>query len=362
MKIAYISDVIYPYVKGGAEKRIYEMGTRLASHDEIHVFGVKWWTGPSDIELDGINIHGICKPSPLYAGSRRSIIEALRFAVSLRPILRYDFDIIDCNQFPYVHCMPARMIARLKDVPFVITWHEWWGRYWREYLGTAGVVGELVEQATIKLADHIIAVSDITQKNLQQHVHNVSLVPNGVDTSYIDSVPPAQCDVDALFVGRLIPEKHVDTLIHAIPADLKLCVVGEGPEKEKLVQLADDLDKWVTFTSSLPYKEVISVMKAAKSLVLPSSREGFGMVALEALACGTPVITSNVRENAAAALIDQGENGLAVEIAPDRIRSALHEIDKNKMSRAARTRAAYFDWTRLSQKLRLLYRSLLQNT
>ncbi|MGZ4907445.1 MAG: glycosyltransferase family 4 protein [Halobacteriota archaeon] len=362
MKIAYISDVVYPFVKGGAEKRIYEMGKRLASQDEVHVFGVKWWEGASDIELDGITIHGVCKPSRLYTGSRRSIKEALRFAASLRPVLKYDFDIIDCNQFPYLHCFPARVISRLRNVCFVITWHEWWGRYWYEYIGAAGLIGEFIERATAHMADQIIAVSRDTAESVRRHAVNVSLVPNGVDTGYIDSVPPAQCDIDALFVGRLIPEKHVDMLIRAAPAGLKLCVIGEGPEKRSLMQLAHQQHKRVTFASSLPYKDLIGVMKAANSLVLPSSREGFGIVALEALACGTPVITSNVRENAAAALIDPGETGFVVEIAPNQIRSALLEVDKNKMGRAARTQAAQFDWTPLSEKLRSEYRSLIRNT
>ncbi len=362
MKIAYISDVVYPFVNGGAEKRIYEMGTRLAIQDEVHVFGVKWWKGARDIELDGITIHGTCKPSDLYVGGRRSFKEALRFAASLRPVLKYDFDVIDCNQFPYLHCFPTRLISRSMGVGLVITWHEWWGRYWREYIGAAGILGELVERATVHLADLIIAVSNSTAESLHRHAHNVSLVPNGVDTSYIESVPPAQCHVDVLFVGRLIPEKHVDALIKALPDDFKLCIIGEGPEKKALMQLAHQQRKDVTFGSSLPYEDLIGIMKATQSLVLPSSREGFGIVALEALACGTPVITSSARENAAAALIHHGENGFVVETTPDHIRSALREVNKDRMGRAAKNQAAQFDWTSLSKKLRYEYQSVTGST
>ncbi len=361
MKIAYISDVVYPFVKGGAEKRIYEMGKRLAAQDEVHIFGAKWWKGERDIELDGLKIHGICKPSSLYSGNRRSFTEALRFAASLQPLLKYDFDIVDCNQFPYLHCAPARVLSWLKSVCFIITWHEWWGRYWFEYIGAAGLLGAFVERATVHMADHIIAVSINTEKSLRQYAACVSLVPNGVDTHYIDSVPPAQYDIDALFVGRLIPEKHVDALIRAVPDDLKLCIIGDGPQKQPLMSLAHKLHKQVTFTTSLPYEGLIGVMKAAKALVLPSSREGFGIVALEALACGTPVITSDAQENAATALITPGENGFIVKIDPSQIRSALLEVDRDKMERAARAQAARYDWDPLSEQLRREYQSFINN-
>jgi glycosyltransferase involved in cell wall biosynthesis len=99
-------------------------------------------------------------------------------------------------------------------------------------------------------------------------------------------------------------------------------------------------------------------MKASNSLVLPSSREGFGIVALEALACGTPVITSNVQQNAARALITPGENGFLVAPTIGEIRSALSAIDKQQMHRAAKASAASFDWNTLCKTLYDVYRSV----
>jgi glycosyltransferase involved in cell wall biosynthesis len=358
MNIGYVSDVVYPFVKGGAEKRIYEMAKRLATNDDVHIFGVKWWKGKNDIELGGIHLHGVCKPLSLYAGERRSFREAARFAGSLRPIFKQDLDIIDCNQFPYLHCFPSRLISQLKSIPLVITWHEFWGDYWYEYLGKLGSFGKLTERAALMIADEVVAVSTTTKELLEHFRKSVSLVPNGVDISLIDSIAPAEISVDALFVGRLIPEKNVELLVRAMPPSKTLCIVGEGPEKARLVQLSKELSTNVRFRSELPYEDLIGVMKAANSLVLPSSREGFGIVALEALACGTPVITSNVRKNAARGLITHGENGFVVDLTEDQLRSALLEVDKKRMQRAAKAGAASFDWNLLCTELRKLYESL----
>ena len=358
MNIGYISDVVYPFVKGGAEKRIYEMAKRLAVSDEVHIFGVKWWRGKSDIELNGIHVHGVCKPLSLYAGDRRSFREAARFAGSLGPIFKRDLDIFDCSQFPYLHCFPSRLISQLKSIPLVITWHEFWGDDWYQYLGKLGLFGKLTERATLAIADEVIAVSMTTKELISQFRKGVSVVPNGIDICLIDSIAPAESSVDALFVGRLIPEKNVELLMRAMPPSKTLCIIGDGPEKAKLVQLSRELNTNVRFRSELPYEDLIGVMKAANSLVLPSSREGFGIVALEALACGTPVITSNVRKNAARELITHGENGFVVDLTEYQLRAALFKVDKKRMQGAAKAGAAFFDWDLLSAELRKLYGSL----
>lgn len=63
MKIAYIHDVIYPYVKGGAEKRVWEMARRLADRGhEVHIFGMKYWSGDDVMEREDVHLHGVCGP------------------------------------------------------------------------------------------------------------------------------------------------------------------------------------------------------------------------------------------------------------------------------------------------------------
>ena len=74
MKIAYVYDAVYPWVKGGAEKRIYELSRRLAKRGhEVHCYGMKWWPGEDEILKDNVHLHGICPPMPLYSNGKRSI-------------------------------------------------------------------------------------------------------------------------------------------------------------------------------------------------------------------------------------------------------------------------------------------------
>ncbi|MDD3551836.1 MAG: glycosyltransferase, partial [Methanothrix sp.] len=77
MEIAYVYDAVYPWVKGGAEKRIYELSRRLAARGHVvHCYGMKWWQGEDEIEREGVRFHGICEPRPLYVNGKRSIGEA----------------------------------------------------------------------------------------------------------------------------------------------------------------------------------------------------------------------------------------------------------------------------------------------
>ena len=168
MKIAFVYDAVYPWVKGGAEKRIYELGKRLVEQgNEVHVFGVKWWKGRDIMEREGVVLHGVCGPMELYVNGKRSISEALIFSIKLLPhLLGEKFDIIDVSAFPYFPCFTAKFVSGFRKTPVVITWHEVWDNYWYEYMGWCGSLGKIVERFISKLTDNTIAVSGMTKKNL----------------------------------------------------------------------------------------------------------------------------------------------------------------------------------------------------
>ena len=319
LKIAFVYDVVYPWVKGGVERRIYELAKRLARDHEVHVYGYKHWEGKNEIERDGIHYHGLVPaPERLYLLGKRNPLPMLRLASRLRRRIgefrRYD--IVDVQNLFYPGALVLKTLSST-----VITWHEFWGPYWWRYLGPGGLPGWLSERALFT-AEHHISVSwktkhDLLRAGLRKPV---PVVPNGVDVEFIQAIPPDELESDVIFVGRLIPEKGVDLLLRALAEvkreipDVRAVIIGDGPERKRLEHMARNLglEKNVLFTGFLPYKRVIALMKASKVFVLPSRREGFGMVALEAMACGLPVVTLNAPMNAARFLVENEKNGFVV--------------------------------------------------
>lgn len=370
MQIAYVYDAVYPYVTGGVEKRVREVSTRLAARGhEVHLYGMKFWDGPGTVEEDGVVLHGVCAPMPLYAGGRRSVVQAMRFGQAvLLPLCASGADIIDCQNFPYFSCIPARVAASAGKIPLVITWHEVWGEYWREYLGRKGVVGKAVERFVATLPDRHVAVSPSTASALATLGvrEGVDIVPNGIDLARIAAVPPSAETTDVVFVGRLIREKHADLLVDALALvrdevpDLGAVIVGDGPERAAVERRAHDLglDRAVTFAGVLPdHASVIAAMKASKVFVLPSTREGFGIAALEALACGLPVVTVDHPANAVCDLVKDGVNGFCCGLSADEIaRAVVTACDEGvRMRQACTATAGRYGWERVAAEVEAVY-------
>ncbi len=386
MRIAFVYDAVYPWVKGGAEMRIHELGMRLAAQGhEVHLFGIKWWEGKDIIEYEGMTLHGVCGKRELYAGGKRSISEAIVFSVKLFPRLREEkFDLIDASVFPYFSCFTIKAISVLKRTPAVFTWHEVWDGYWYEYLGRwKGVFGQTVEKAVAKISDNNIAVSDWTKKRLETlgvPGEEITVVPNGIDLKRISEIEPeggrnaaetGRKIYDIIFAGRLIKEKNVDSLVRAVTflksdfPGIRCCIVGDGPEREALVKLADELGVRgnVDFAGFQKYEALIAKIKASKVLVLPSSREGFGMVVIEAFACGVPVVTVRERYNAAQGLVEDGVNGFVVELGERELAEGVRRVLQNgncykEMATSAVKRAEKYEWDTIFVRLLSAYEGI----
>jgi glycosyltransferase involved in cell wall biosynthesis len=372
MRIAYVYDAVYPYIKGGAEKRIHEVGKRLAArgHD-VHWFGVKWWDGGDVIQRDGIWLHGVCESKGLYtAEGRRSIGEAMRFAASIHgPLSREDFDVIDAANFPYLPAFTCKFNARMKMTPLVITWHEVWADYWHEYLGTVkGFAGKIIEKMVARMPDRHISVSQGTKRELRAlgvGEEKITVVPNGIDFESIQGIPPSEVGCNVLFAGRLISDKNVDVLIMAIERirrrlpDIKCKIIGDGPERERLVDLANSLGlkRNVEFIDFMGYENFIAQLKSTEVFVLPSTREGFGIVLLEAMASRVPVIAVESGMSAASEIINR-ENGVLCRL--DELEENMMRVLMDEELRAGLAKSGYeyskgLDWNIIADRVLEVY-------
>ncbi len=226
--------------------------------------------------------------------------------------------------------------------------------------------------------DEIITVSDQTKNALTQNYNvkpeKVNVVYGGVDPSYIDSIDTnGKYKNSIIFVGRLAPHKHVDDLINVLKLlkehfkDIHLKIIGKGIEKNNLIKLVNDLNlnDHIDFLSDLEYSEVIREMKKSNILVLPSTREGFGMVLAEANACNIPVVA--YKSGGVVEVIEDGKNGFLVEPRnvdelSKKIRLLLeNENIARKMGEEGRKKVEkYFDWEKIVEEIIKIYKKTIE--
>lgn len=251
------------------------------------------------------------------------------------------------------------------------------------------------ERQVLARADRIVVatLAELTQLRFLYHADDRKLVtiPPGVDTSHFYPIPADEAkeciglkpeDRMVLFVGRIEPLKGVDTLITAMSClDLQwlkrpvhLAIIGGEPnakdmsaEMARLQKLCDDLAMGHTVVflgkrgqDTLPY-----YYSAAEALVMPSLYESFGMVALEGMACGTPVIASEV--GGLGYLVQNGETGYTV---PDSDPQALCEklsillndaSLRETMGLRAASYALDYAWDKIATQIVVVYQDLLTN-
>lgn len=370
MKIAYVSDAIYPYNKGGKEKRLIDITTRLVKEGhEVHVYCMKWWKEPVLHKIErGVHLHAISPLYPLYTGERRSISQAIKFGLSCLKLIKEDWDVIDVDHMPFYPVIFTKIVCLLKGKKMIATWNEVWGlEYWQKYIGWKAPIAYFIEWFSTLLPDHIISITDHTTKRLKTILgrkHNVSTVLCGIDLDYIDKVLPSTEKSDIIFTGRLLKHKNIDLIIKSVAylkskgKKIKAVIIGNGPEKRRLQHLAEHLkvQKNILFQDFLPkHEQAVSFIKASKLFVFPSEREGFGLVAIEANAAGIPFITSNHYENAAQYLIEKG-NGSIFDLNVESLANAIEtNIEKKKDKDIYITVSKKYDWGKSMNKLLYLY-------
>jgi glycosyltransferase involved in cell wall biosynthesis len=217
----------------------------------------------------------------------------------------------------------------------VVDWFEVWSEdYWRMYLGSlAGVLGNLVQSATARLRQRAFCFSQLHAKRLRAlGCRGEIVVLRGL---YPDPPPPSvpsPASSRVVFAGRHIPEKRVPAIVPAIGRALRDLpgitgvLFGDGPDRAAvLAAIAQHgLDDAVAAPGFAPPEAVAAALDDALCLVLPSAREGYGLVVLEAAARGTPVVLVAGEDNAALEHLVEGVNGvLAPTAAPTDLAAAI---------------------------------------
>lgn len=378
MRIGFVYDAVYPWEKGGAQKRVWEIARRLADEHDVHLYGMHYWDGPAVMERNGITYHGVCEPVDLYVEGRRSIYQALYFSTKvIRPLLTKKFDVIDCQAWPLFPLFATKASELLRGTAFCATWFEIWDDYWYEYLGRKGVFGKLMERTTVRLPAQIITLSDFLKSNLELigRTSNVSVVHNGVDYYGLRDTSPADEDWNVIYVGSLLKHKNVDVLLEAVSVanrqteeEITCGIIGDGPEREALAQKAEqqEITDKVTFLGYVEKDaEVIANLKSADVFVLPSTREGFPNTIVEAGACGTPSIVVDHPDNGGKAVVKHDETGYitslsATEMGGKIVDVCTNESIKRRLSDSARQFGKEHDWSIIVDEIEQVYSSMHQ--
>ena len=340
MRIAFVYDTSYPETKGGVERRVWELARRLARRGhEVHLLVPHGWDGPPTIEREGVLLRGVCRSRPLYTPrGRRAVRPALVHAIGVLRLLRSErYDLIDCQIPDHPGALATWLTTRRRpETRLMITWHEAWGRYWVEEMGPIGHAGRQVERLVARLPGRHLAVSQHTADILARLGRRVeAVIPAGVDLHPIEvgSYEPRPSDV--LFVGRLVPTKNLGLLIESIAILVRrglrprVLIVGDGPSRESWEQdvVRRGLSGIIEFVGILESgHEVVTTLQSTRVVALPSVREGFGMIALEAAAHGVPVVTVDHPRNAARHLVRDGVTGLCVPPTPPAFADALQTV------------------------------------
>lgn len=208
------------------------------------------------------------------------------------------------------------------------------------------------KEQEVQLADHIFVASSMTQKSLLDvgvPPAKISVIPYGAPIDYFHSQPKTDKLFRALFVGRVGPRKGVHYLLQAWQAlklpDAELLLVGINEFPQSWLAQYTDCFRYV---SSVPHASLNEYYNAASVLVFPSLVEGFGLVLLEAMACGIPVITTP--NTAGPDILTDGVEGFIVPVRDiEYLKEKLewcyrHPQELAQMGHAARRKAEQLTW------------------
>lgn len=372
MRILIASDYFYPHLFGGGEKEVYEIAKRLSKDHEVHVITRKLKGLAGYEKHEGLHIHRVFIPSKKM--DPPSPIDTLLFIVGsfFKSLRLGDFDIYCPSHYSPVP--PLWASSKVKRRSIATTVYDIYSDIWvQKYGKIRGHLTKLFERTLLNLScTKVLTISNSTKRKLAAvgiPEKKIEIIYCGVNINKFDQVKAKKSDIPRIiYLGRLIWYKHVDDLLRAfskLDFDVELYAVGEGPEKEALKNLAKSLgvQNRVHLTGFVDEKKKIELLKSAHVLVLPSTAEGFGIVLIEAMAAGTPVLAADIP--ALRELIKDEQAGLL--FAPrdiDELKTKLELVLKDGDLRARLSENGYdlvrrrFTWDKVAERVRVIFRCL----
>lgn len=342
MRILIVYDCLFPYTIGGGERWYRNLAERLvADGHDVTYLTLRQWDRAARPELPGAQVRVAGPRMALYVEGRRRIGPPLVFGAGvLWHLLRHGrrYDVVHTSSFPFFSLLAAAAVRPLRRYGLVVDWFELWSPgYWREYLGAAGGrVGWGVQKLCLRVPQQAFTLARSTAERLRaEGVHGDVEVLTGLQDLAAADGPPRPSQPVVVFAGRHIPEKRVPALVRGFAAlreqapELRLVVFGDGPERAEVLALIDahGLGDVARAPGFVERDELEETMATALCMVLPSRREGYGLVVVEASARGVPSVVVADPDNAATELVDEGENGfVAASASPQDIADAILRV------------------------------------
>jgi glycosyltransferase involved in cell wall biosynthesis len=349
MRVCLVYDCLYPYTVGGAERWYRNLAERLAQEGhQVTYLTLRQWKRGERLDLDPrVRIVTVGPRMELYTGGRRRILPPLVFGAGvLWHLLRHGrrYDVVHTASFPYFSLLAAGAIRPLARFSLVVDWHEVWSReYWLEYLGRGGGrIGHAVQRLCARLPQRAFCFSHLHAGRLREEglLGGVTVL-EGEYAGALEPPTAHPAELVVVYAGRMIPEKRaplgvagVAAAIRHIPT-LRGVFFGDGPERETvLAAIAEHgAQEAISAPGFVDSAHLDATLRDALCMLLPSSREGYGMVVVESCAQATPAVVLAAPDNAAVELIEEGVNGTIAPTAdPEEIAAAIVRVHEGGMA------------------------------